>query len=342
MKNTIKVFIFIIVCIPFFIYPLAYDNAAYAAQKGEWKNAHERLNNILINAPDRADVLYDVGVAAYNLGNFPQAAAYCARSAECTDDNDLRSRAYFNAGNASVAHKELEAALDYYEKVLALAPTHEYARHNRDRVKQMLEEQKKEEQQQQKDDKKDDKKDEQNKDQEKNGQQDKQEQSNGDDNNQDGDQEQGNNGSDKKSEGEQGDTSESAGKDTHGKDQGNKEKNQNKSTENKERDGKDKSQEKSHDKNDKRDTQQGDEHKDTPEKQLNGSDNASVPSDEGQEQGNVGSAQHTLQENFEQKIQDPWLLELLKNQEERDKVMNKQLMEAKIRQHGGKNGQNCW
>jgi len=41
-------------------------------------------------------------------------------------------------------------------------------------------------------------------------------------------------------------------------------------------------------------------------------------------------------------IDDPWLLDILNNQELRDKAINKKLMEAKVRQHGGKNGQNCW
>ena len=41
-------------------------------------------------------------------------------------------------------------------------------------------------------------------------------------------------------------------------------------------------------------------------------------------------------------IDDPWLLNVLNNQELKDKAINKQLMEAKVRQHGGKNGQNCW
>ena len=47
-------------------------------------------------------------------------------------------------------------------------------------------------------------------------------------------------------------------------------------------------------------------------------------------------------ERDETVIHDPWLLNILNNQELHDKAVNKQLMEAKIRQHGGKNGQNCW
>ena len=56
----------------------------------------------------------------------------------------------------------------------------------------------------------------------------------------------------------------------------------------------------------------------------------------------VGSGDQEGPEQFGQKIDDPWLLDILNNQELKDKAINKQLMEAKVRQHGGKNGQNCW
>lgn len=79
---------------------------------------------------------------------------------------------------------------------------------------------------------------------------------------------------------------------------------------------------------------------------MNGSDNGSVASEEGQEQESLGNESEDkladLQKSFEQKINDKWLLSVLNNQEERDKVINKKLMEAKINQHGGKDGQNCW
>ena len=45
---------------------------------------------------------------------------------------------------------------------------------------------------------------------------------------------------------------------------------------------------------------------------------------------------------LQEKLQDPWLVNILQKQEDMDKATNKQLMEAKIRQHGGKNGQNSW
>jgi hypothetical protein len=345
--------------VSFSLYPFSYDKAAYAAQNGKWKDAHEKLNTILVDAPDRADVLYDAGIAASNLENFAQAAACFSRAAECTDDKELHIRSYFNAGNALVAHKELKGALDQYEKVFALDPNHQYARHNYDRVKQMLEEEKNKEQQQQQNDDQNDEQEQSNNDQDKqdnknNDQQDKHNQSEKDKKNQQGnDQKQqskndsSENGSDQESKGEQGDETQSSGKNAQGKDHGNKEKNQKQSADNQKRNGDQKSQEQSYDKDNKSDAKQRDKHNKTPEKQLNNSDNASVASEDGQKQVS-SSAKATAdrgeeaQKSFEQKIQDPWLLAVLNNQEEHDKAINKQLMEAKIHQHGGKNVQNCW
>jgi hypothetical protein len=45
---------------------------------------------------------------------------------------------------------------------------------------------------------------------------------------------------------------------------------------------------------------------------------------------------------LEKKLQDQWLVSVLDKQEDRDKAMNKRLIESKIRQHGGNNGRNAW
>jgi Ca-activated chloride channel homolog len=368
MKIMMNFFIGVLFFTSFSLYSFSYDTAAYAAQNGKWKDAHEKLNNILVDSPDRADVLYDAGVAAYNLKNYTEAAACFSRAAECTDDKKLRTNSYFNAGNALVDAQDLTVALDCYEKVLALDSAHEYARHNRDRVKQMLEEEKNKQEQQGDDEKKDDQKNDDQKDEqeqndqqnEKNDQQnqsqnDKQDQQGNDKQQQGGQSDSSEDGSDKESKGDQGDDAERGSNNAQRKDHGNKEKNQNKSADQQKRDSDQQLKEKSDDKNSKSDTKQGDKHKKSPEKQLNNSDNASVPSQEGQEQDkkgdlsaealaeeDAGAQQEDMQKSFEQKIQDPWLLSVLNNQEERDKVMNKLLMETKINQHGGKDGQNCW
>lgn len=341
-----KIFINCLIALVFIIvpvYPFAYDRATYGAQNGQWKDAHEALNSILVNAPDSADVLYDAGVAAYNLKNYSQAAVYFSRAAECAPDNALKIRAYFNAGNASVADKKLAAALNQYNNVLDLDKTHEYARHNYDRVKQMIEDQKKEEEQQQKEQEQQqqDKQDKENDDQG-NEQQDH----NNDDQN-DGDENESNN---KKSQGKQTDKTESGGNDTQGQEHRDKKKDQKQSADNQKRDSDQKSQEKSRDKENKNDIKHGDKHAETPAKKSHNSDGASVTSEGGQEQDKISNNMQAVSERQAQREaqeeswaqENPWLLEVLNDQERRDKEINKQLMEAKIHQHGGKNGQNCW
>ena len=339
----------------------SYDSAVYAAQKGKWEDAQALLNSIMVNHPDDAPVLYDAGVAEYNLGNAHQAAACFVRAAECAHDNkDLRFRSYFNAGNAYVDDKNLKVALEQYDKALAIEPDNEPARHNRDRVAQMLQEQDKQDKKnndqkddQEKDDKNEnqDNKDKQQKDQ--NGGDDqpdsgKDDQS-GDGNDQDdqnGDQKKNKSGSSKnkqrgdtseqESHADQGDNADGESNDTKRKEHGNQKKDQEQSAQDEKRNGDQQLDKKTHSAKDEGGKQQGSEHNQAPEKQNEINNKTNVSAEGGQEQAKDDDQYGQIA------INDPWLLNVLNNQELRDKAMNKQLMEAKIRQHGGKNVQNCW
>lgn len=342
--------VLVLLGLPNLAYSFSYDSAIYAAQKGNWQDAHATLNSIVTNKPDNADVVYDAGVAAYTLGSFSQAAAYFVRAAELAHhDKNLQFRAHFNAGNACVDDKNLPCALEQYDKALALEPDNEHARHNRDRVAQMLEQQ--EQQQQKENDQKDDQKkdDKQEKDkQDQNGDDQQQQNQSGDDkqdNNQQGNEQSGdqkdkqNEGSDKKSQGEQGDNADGDSDDTQRKEHGNKKQQQKNSEDNKKRNGNQELDKKTKDQQSKPKNQQGNEHNKTPEKQNitdNKSNASSAAGQDGQADGDDKKGEIALN--------DPWLLQVLNNQEQKDKAINKQLMEAKVRQHqqGGKNGQNCW
>lgn len=339
-------------------YSFSYDSAVYAAQKGNWEDAHALLNGIMVNHPDDGPVVYDAGVAEYTLGNAHQAAACFVRAAECAhDDKDLRFRSYFNAGNAYVDDKNLKVALEQYDKALAIEPDSQHARHNRDRVAQMLQEQEKQEQQKDNDQNKDDKNDNQdNKDQQ------QKDQNNGDDqsdngkndqsgdsndqNNQNGDQKknqsdsskdkQGGDTSEQESQGEQGDDADGDSNDIKRKEHGNQKQKQKQSAHNEKRNGDQQLDKKTDGTHGERDKQQGNKHNQTPEKQNESNDKTNIPVEGTQEQGKDGDQYGEIA------INDPWLLSVLNNQELNDKAINKQLMEAKVRQHGGKNVQNCW
>jgi Ca-activated chloride channel homolog len=335
---------FLIIASP--AYPFSYDSAIYKAQKGNWQDAHSALNNIIIHNPDNADAVYDAGVAAYNVGNKCQAATCFKRAAECSGDKNICFRAHFNAGNMYVDEKNLKAALAEYDKALAIEPDNEYARHNRDRVKQMLQEeekkkdQKEEDEQEEKDqqDKQDQNK--QNQKQDGNDQQnqsqkgDDQKSKSGDGKQKDGKQqkndsssdESNDESSDQKTEGDREQQKDAAQQRAeHGNDKKEEQKNSGK---NEKRNNKDELDKQSQNAQKEGKEQQGDKHGTTPQ-QANVSEHnkSNVSPEDGQEQA----------------IADPWLLKILNNQEMHDKAVNKQLMEAKIRQHGGKNGQqNCW
>jgi Ca-activated chloride channel family protein len=139
-----------------------YDRAIIESQKGNWPQATARLKKALADQPDRADILYDSGISAYKNAEFDKALAYFTKAGDTSvAPQELREQAYFNAGNSQVQLKQLQEAIDSYDKVLALNPNHEKAKHNKEVVKKMLEQEKKE--QEQKDKEKEKKEEEENK-----------------------------------------------------------------------------------------------------------------------------------------------------------------------------------
>lgn len=144
----------VLLCVP--IYSVfEYDSVALSAQRGEWEKAQEKIQPLLVTHHDSPDLLYDAGVASYKLKQYEQAVAYFEHAAQAKSvDKILKERALFNAGNAHVALHNLEQAISLYEQVLAHNPTHEKAKHNLEKVKEMLA-QKEQEQEQEKEQEKD-------------------------------------------------------------------------------------------------------------------------------------------------------------------------------------------
>ncbi len=125
----------------------SYSRATSAAQKGDWKNTQECIRSLLVDEPDRPDLLYDAGVTAYKLKEFEKANAYFSAVTEQESaEKELKKQAHFNGGNTKVALHKLEDALAAYEQALAIDSDDQKARHNRDKVKEMLEQQKQQQQ----------------------------------------------------------------------------------------------------------------------------------------------------------------------------------------------------
>lgn len=142
---TIKLF-----SVPFF----AYDTAIVAANNQQWDDAHRLLQELVVDNPDNAELLYDAGVVAYKKELFQEAHAYFSnvikREEHKQGSSALTQQAYFNKGNAAVALKRYEDALSSYEKVLALDSDNARARHNYEVVQKMLKDQKQQEDQREK------------------------------------------------------------------------------------------------------------------------------------------------------------------------------------------------
>jgi Ca-activated chloride channel family protein len=166
---------------------LVYGKAVTAAQANEWDKADALLSDLLVDHHDDPQVLYDEAVVAYKNNDMDRAYNYFKRAAEHTTLDEARQeKACYNCANAAVGKQDLETALSWYDRTLALNPENEYAIFNRDVVRKKLEEQKQEEQKQEQEQQKDQneqqeqEKDKQEQDQQENQQQDEQKK-NGDD-----------------------------------------------------------------------------------------------------------------------------------------------------------------
>ena len=120
---------------------------------------------------DVAELQFDAGAAAYQLGDYARAADGFSKALG-TATPELKSRAAYNLAN-TIARRavklekkedkigDLKDAVRQYDEVLKSEPKHEDAQHNRDLVNKLIaqleEEQKQEEEQKKDDEKKDDK-----------------------------------------------------------------------------------------------------------------------------------------------------------------------------------------
>ena len=342
MKNVI-VWI-LLLCVRISYAHFSYDLATYAAQQGNWKQAKEKLSRALVEAHDQVDLLYDTGVASYQLGDFTQANAYFCQAAAREDISTvLKEQAYFNSGNTCVALNELESAIEQYEKVLAINSHNKYAQHNLEQVKQMLEQQ----QQNQQDNKQNDSSEQNQPENSSDGsnEQNQEQRADNQSNNENNDQSAPNDERASQSGQHQERKTESGADGKEREDEGKKQRQSDKAENNKKRDHENKPKKKSDNTQTQQQQNNVNNHNTTPEKdELTSSHSQDRESQEKKQsmaaQAGVNSE---AQKDISDKLQDPWLAQVLQKQEERDRQANKQLMEARIREQcAGKDGQNCW
>ncbi len=128
-------------------------------QSGNYQDALDHYKQATENQPDRSDLQFNLGDAAYKAGNYNE-ATQAFRKALDTPDLDLQEKAYYNLGNSQFKDGEnvqkvdtsktmdlWRQALTSYESALKLHDTAD-ARHNYEIVKERLEDLKKKQQQQ--------------------------------------------------------------------------------------------------------------------------------------------------------------------------------------------------
>jgi Ca-activated chloride channel family protein len=129
-------------------------------KSGQYADSAQKYGEASANQPDRHDLLYDEGDAAYRAGEYDEAEDAFHKALQ-TPDLKLQENSYYNLGNTQFKHGEAmekvdqqrtqqlwEGALHSYESALKLRDAAD-TRHNYEVVKKKLEELKKQQQQQQ-------------------------------------------------------------------------------------------------------------------------------------------------------------------------------------------------
>ncbi len=128
----------------------SYGKASCCAQEDNWQEAQQRMSTLMVDDPDDVSLLYDSGVVAYRMKEFEKADAYFGQVAKQDSVSQvLKKQASFNLGNTKVALNQLQQAVSQYEDVLLIDPQNERAKHNIEKVKEMLQQQQQQQQKQQ-------------------------------------------------------------------------------------------------------------------------------------------------------------------------------------------------
>ncbi len=118
-----------------------------AYDRGEYETALNRFIDAQLDAPDRPDILYNIGNAYYKLGDYEAALAHYQQALE-KDPAGLGEKAQYNKGNAHFRKEEYEAAIKSYEAALKINPDDHQAEENLRFVRKVMEQQQQQQQQQ--------------------------------------------------------------------------------------------------------------------------------------------------------------------------------------------------
>ncbi len=120
-----------------------------AYNQGDYNNALKLFIDAQLDHPDSPDILYNIGNAYYQTGDF-EAAARSYKEALKAENKQIQQKAHYNLGNADFRKQRYEEAMKNYEAALELNPEDADARQNLEFVKKMMDEIKEQQKQQQK------------------------------------------------------------------------------------------------------------------------------------------------------------------------------------------------
>ena len=121
-------------------------------KQGEYDQALESYNEVLINLPKSPYIHYNIGNAAYQKGDYKKAVEAYTESL-FTDDEELEAKANYNIGNCKYRQGKLKEntnlqetvklfreALDYYKRAIELNRENMNAKFNHEFVERKLKE----------------------------------------------------------------------------------------------------------------------------------------------------------------------------------------------------------
>ena len=99
-------------------------------KKEQFQQAEANYNDALTKDPSNAPAKFNRVNAVYRQGKSEEAVRMLNDLAFKTEDNELKSRAYYNKGAVLSAQKKLEESIEAYKDALRRNPTDNEAREN--------------------------------------------------------------------------------------------------------------------------------------------------------------------------------------------------------------------
>ncbi len=120
---------------------LFYDQGEYTVAEEEYRKAN--------SAEPAPEITYNLGNTIYQQERLEEAVVQFENAAELADDNELKSDAYFNLGNAYLEAQQFDKSVESYIKALQADPDDMDTKKNLTFALQQLKQQQQQQQQQQ-------------------------------------------------------------------------------------------------------------------------------------------------------------------------------------------------